>query len=315
MFSAIFPKKLKFHFPPQKKAPREPGYLQFQRFSSQGFMYIMIIEEKNQFLLISVFTSPPEIKRFGLYFNFHFIFIFLNTERCKIIENISKYIPKINHFSEPEHWHPKASAWSCTSALPGLTGHQNGVKSFKFGQEETLFPLFPPSTGGILDTELWSGWGDRKRVQLVPFPTGFCVNFAAFPSNFECAAQQENTALAEEESREPSWGIPSLDSTSKCFFWKAACAPSHNLNQSDFVQKNGFKKKQMGLQRLTGTIPNGAGCPAEFLWDFVPDILFAAPHDSNTVPGISICSRFGFNSHFPIISSSGCGVQDTRSKR
>lgn len=30
---------------------------------------------------------------------------------------------------------------------------------------------------------------------------------------FSNAAQRENTALAKDQSREPSWGIPNLDST------------------------------------------------------------------------------------------------------
>lgn len=77
MFSAIFPKKSKFHFPPKKTAAGAGIFIyNSSDFPARDFMYIMIIEEKNQFLLISVFTSPPEIKRFGLYFIFHFILSF-----------------------------------------------------------------------------------------------------------------------------------------------------------------------------------------------------------------------------------------------
>lgn len=78
MFSAIFPKKVGIPLsttpPPTKKKKNKPektaagaGIFTNPAVFQPGIYVHHDNRGKNQFLLISVLTSPPEIKRFGLY--------------------------------------------------------------------------------------------------------------------------------------------------------------------------------------------------------------------------------------------------------
>lgn len=58
---------------------KEPGVFTKKSKFPDGYLHHDHLG-KNHFLLISMYTSPPEIKRFGFYFVY--TFYLSNTERC-----------------------------------------------------------------------------------------------------------------------------------------------------------------------------------------------------------------------------------------
>lgn len=138
-------------------------------------------------------------------------------------------------------------------------------------------------------------------MQLVPFKHLFVsislLNGTSFQF-FACFDSRKTRLRLRTSPGSHPVGFPAWIPLESASFGRLV-VPSHNSKRIEGLQskKNGLNKNRRGggagsaPEAEPAPFPTGAGSPAKFLWDCIPDILFVAPR-SHSIPTLRETTAF-----------------------